>query len=235
MPAAFHPKTAPAHLELIGSRPAAAADQTPKVSAAVIARVFLDPSLAIFQYNSERLLAETPTNIAFDDLQSYYQKMQASIAASKACKFCFATKVASIERGSDAGGAAPVRVHVEAASPTWRGGGDQLGGNYPVSGGGPRCTAEHAATEAAKAATAAAAAGVAPGSCLEFDQLIMACPADVARTLLGEGAGFFERRVLSSVEYFADLTVTHTDVSGVATNALTAVCCCCLPLLLVCW
>ena len=51
-------------------------NQTPKVSAAVIARVFLDKSLAIFEYDAERLLNQTPNNIAFDDLESFYGKMK---------------------------------------------------------------------------------------------------------------------------------------------------------------
>ena len=176
-------------------------NQTPKVSAAVIARVFLDPSLAIFEYDSDRLLAETPTNIAFDDLEAYYEKVRASVAG-KSCRFRFSTQVVAIERS-----ASTVRVQIEAASPVWRGGCDQLGGDYPVQGGGPRCQPEHAAAEAA----AAAAAGVGQRETLEFDELIMACPADAASRLLGDGASFFERRVLPSVEYFHDLTVTHTD------------------------
>jgi predicted NAD/FAD-binding protein len=38
-------------------------NQTPYVSSAVIARVFLDKSLAIFDYDPDRLLAQTPQNI----------------------------------------------------------------------------------------------------------------------------------------------------------------------------
>jgi hypothetical protein len=39
-----------------GSRPTPLAAQTPNVSAAVIARVFLDPDLRLFDYCPQRLL-----------------------------------------------------------------------------------------------------------------------------------------------------------------------------------
>jgi hypothetical protein len=44
-----------------------------------------------------------------------------------------------------------------------------------------------------------------------FDELILACPADVALRLLGDGASFWERHILAQVEYFRDLSVTHCD------------------------
>jgi len=51
---------------------------------------------------------------------------------------------------------------------------------------------------------------------LDFDEVIVACPADAALEMLGEEAGFWERRVLAGVEYFHDLTVTHTDAEYMA-------------------
>ena len=38
-------------------------NQTPKVSAAIIARVFRDPSLALFEYDPESLLSQTPPGV----------------------------------------------------------------------------------------------------------------------------------------------------------------------------
>jgi len=45
---------------------------------------------------------------------------------------------------------------------------------------------------------------------IECDELIMACPANVALSLLRDPSRA-ERSVLSSVDYFRDLSVTHTD------------------------
>ena len=185
-------------------------NQTPKVSAAVIARVFLDPSLAIFQYDPDYLLHQTPTNIAFDDLQGFYSRLRAQIEATGRTRFMMNTRVSKIERGAKTREGASVTVHVAAPPATWRAGSDQLGGKYPVRGDGPRCTAEYA-EEQRQGATRRSAEGP-----LEFDELVLACPADVAAELLGKDASFAERSVLRSVEYFHDLTVTHTDETYMA-------------------
>ena len=187
-------------------------NQTPKVSAAVIARVFLDQNLAIFEYDAQRLLAQTPTNIAFDDLQGFYGKMRAAIESAH-CRFRFGTRVTRIERpGNSNNKNGPVRVHVAKADAVWRGGSDQLDGQYPIAGGGPRCQPEHAEAEKKRAAasdllyTADEMEEV-----IEVDELILATPANVSLSLLGERELFREERPLPSVEYYHDLTVTHTD------------------------
>ena len=108
-------------------------NQTPQVSSAVVARVFLDPNLAIFQYDSERLLSQTPTNIAFDDLEAYYGNMAKAMAAGEGVRFRFGTKVAAVERSDSAasGSSAAVRIHVEPTSPAWRGGATSRAASTP--------------------------------------------------------------------------------------------------------
>ena len=44
-----------------------------------------------------------------------------------------------------------------------------------------------------------------------FDRIVFACPADVARRLLGHDATAIEKRVLGAVKHYTDVTVTHTD------------------------
>eukprot|EP00928_Gymnodinium_smaydae_P048182 TRINITY_DN321_c0_g3_i1.p1 TRINITY_DN321_c0_g3~~TRINITY_DN321_c0_g3_i1.p1 ORF type:complete len:531 (+),score=58.26 TRINITY_DN321_c0_g3_i1:61-1653(+) len=183
-------------------------NQTPNVSAGVIARVFLDKSLAIFDYDPDYLLAQTPSNIAFEDLESFYRKIKESLE-QKQVHFHMGQRVSKVDRTSKKG---KVLLTVEAAPDVWRAGSDQLGGEYPLKGGGPRCKPGHvaevkAASEQVKGNSFAGEAT----KVMQFDEVIMCCPADVARAILGSGAGFWERRVLSSVQYFLDLTVTHTD------------------------
>eukprot|EP00931_Biecheleriopsis_adriatica_P042437 TRINITY_DN24194_c0_g1_i2.p1 TRINITY_DN24194_c0_g1~~TRINITY_DN24194_c0_g1_i2.p1 ORF type:complete len:479 (+),score=92.73 TRINITY_DN24194_c0_g1_i2:77-1513(+) len=183
-------------------------NQTPRVSAAVIARVFLDKSLAIFDYDPDYLLNETPSNIAFGDLGSFYQKMKVSMEASKVC-FHMGQRVSSADRDGK-----KVFLTLEPAPDVWRAGSDQLGGKYPLGGSGIRCGSEHASSQAKMASEVKAAAGFTAtmaAKVLEFDEVIMCCPANVSREILGSGANFWERQVLSSVQYFFDLTVTHTD------------------------
>ncbi|CAF0803691.1 unnamed protein product [Adineta ricciae] len=50
-------------------------NQTANVSSALIARVFLDPDLKLFDYNSERLLASQADMFAFDKLSDIYQAL----------------------------------------------------------------------------------------------------------------------------------------------------------------
>lgn len=47
-------------------------NQTPHVSSAVIARVFLDPELRLFDYDPERLLSQTPAMLTFEPLRDIY-------------------------------------------------------------------------------------------------------------------------------------------------------------------
>lgn len=45
-----------------------------------------------------------------------------------------------------------------------------------------------------------------------FDEIILAIDADSALHLLGKEATWMERRVLGSVKYLYDVTITHNDV-----------------------
>jgi len=56
-------------------------NQTPYVSAAVIARVFLDKELALFKYCPERLLSGTPEMFAFPNLEECYRVVADNIPA----------------------------------------------------------------------------------------------------------------------------------------------------------
>lgn len=54
-------------------------NQTPHVSAALIARVFLDPDLKIFDYDPELLLSQQPQMFAFDKLSAIYEALAKEI------------------------------------------------------------------------------------------------------------------------------------------------------------
>ena len=53
--------------------------QAPRVSAAVVARVFLDPQLRLFEYSPTRLLDEVPRMFAFPKLRDAYQAIIATM------------------------------------------------------------------------------------------------------------------------------------------------------------
>lgn len=50
-------------------------NQTPRVSSAIIARVFLDPDLKLFDYDPEFLLSQTPEMFAFANLEDIYKSV----------------------------------------------------------------------------------------------------------------------------------------------------------------
>lgn len=53
-------------------------NQTPNVSAAIMARVFLDDDLRLFDYDPQLLLSQTPEMFAFPNLGKMYQKIVSS-------------------------------------------------------------------------------------------------------------------------------------------------------------
>ncbi|XP_005111352.1 uncharacterized protein LOC101864185 isoform X2 [Aplysia californica] len=63
-------------------------NQTPNVSAAIVARVFLDDDLRLFDYDPECLLSQTPEMFAFPKLRDMYQtimrKMETQYHANRA-------------------------------------------------------------------------------------------------------------------------------------------------------
>lgn len=50
-------------------------NQTPHVSSAIVARVFLDPDLKLFDYDPSFLLSQTPEMFAFGNLENIYKKV----------------------------------------------------------------------------------------------------------------------------------------------------------------
>lgn len=72
-------------------------NRTPKTSAAIIAAVFLDPKLRLFEYSEQRLLAESPEMIAFDKLGRIYDTA-ATVLVAAGVEVCLSRAAARIER-----------------------------------------------------------------------------------------------------------------------------------------
>lgn len=72
-------------------------NQTPYVSAAVVARVFLDPQLRLFEYSPERLLDEVPRMFAFPKLRDTYKTL---VAEMPSVVVRISTPVERIERNT---------------------------------------------------------------------------------------------------------------------------------------
>ena len=69
-------------------------NQTPNVSSAIMARVFLDEDLRLFDYDTKRLLSQTPEMFAFPNLEQMYE----TILKNSGVKFCRGRGVSSVKR-----------------------------------------------------------------------------------------------------------------------------------------
>jgi len=132
-------------------------NQTRRVSAALVSRVFRDEKLRLFDFDPERLLSQRPPMFAFDRLSEIYATMVRKTEETGRGTFHFNRPVERIER-------------------------------------------------AAHGVTAIDAQGEAE----RFEAVIFACPANVALRVLSKPS-LRERAALGSVQYFHDITVTHTD------------------------
>ncbi|OBZ68035.1 hypothetical protein A0H81_11835 [Grifola frondosa] len=146
-------------------------NQTPYISSAILERVFMDPSMRLFEYDEKSLLASIPTMLAFPKLHDVYQAWKAEIASRGNVSFKLNHEVLQIiSRTSRTSG--PVQIE------------------YKISVGNLETKPQVA----------------------DFDELILAVDADSALKLLGKNASWLERKVLGSVKYLYDVTITHNDL-----------------------
>ncbi|KAF8321731.1 FAD/NAD-P-binding domain-containing protein [Clavulina sp. PMI_390] len=142
-------------------------NQTPYVSTAILERVFMDPSMKLFEFNSKSLLASIPTMYGFPKLHDVYAAWAEENQKTHSVTYKLGCEVTSIVSRSKKGG-----VVLE----------------YKASLDGRDITTE------------------------TFDKLVMACDADSALKILGKASTWRERKVLGSVKYLWDVTITHNDV-----------------------
>eukprot|EP00741_Cyanophora_paradoxa_P006042 tig00000981_g5860.t1 len=72
-------------------------NQTPSVSAAIIARVFLDPDLRLFDYDPALLLSQSPEMFAFPSLAEIYER----VSSKSAARFHFGRPATRVVRRDD--------------------------------------------------------------------------------------------------------------------------------------
>ncbi|RPD63984.1 FAD/NAD-P-binding domain-containing protein [Lentinus tigrinus ALCF2SS1-6] len=146
-------------------------NQTPYISSAILERVFMDPSMRLFEYDEKSLLASIPTMLAFPKLHDVYQAWREEISSRGNVQFKLGCEVCRVlSRSAKKDG--PVRIEYQ-------------------EGEGEGGSGQHIVV---------------------FDELILAVDADSALKLLGKEATWKEKRVLGSVKYLYDVTITHNDV-----------------------
>ncbi len=161
-------------------------NETKHISSAILERVFLDPSMRLFEFSEESLLASVPTMMAFPELARVYGTWKEMAEAQGNVHVELLREVVSVERGTKT---AKTR-----------------GGNVLVRS--RLCDKEGKPLEEGKGGGAGMREEV-------FDELIMACDADSALKILqapgSSGATWKEKKVLGNVLYKWDTTITHHD------------------------
>ncbi|TIB17948.1 hypothetical protein E3P92_00940 [Wallemia ichthyophaga] len=75
-------------------------NETKHISSAILERVFLDPSMRLFEFSEKSLLASVPHMKAFPELSRIYGKWKSKIQSNGNVKILASNQVNSIERGT---------------------------------------------------------------------------------------------------------------------------------------
>jgi len=136
---------------------------TRKVSSLVLARVFNDDRLRLYDYDPVRFMSEAPKMFAFPKFSEMYRRIGEDIT-SHGGRVTLNARVVKVEREKKC-----VRVHFENAE-----------GAIEVR---------------------------------ECDRVIFACNTEQSKAMLdaGTGTSMMERHIFNNIEYFDDVSVTHSD------------------------
>ncbi|KAH0828754.1 hypothetical protein J3R83DRAFT_3178 [Lanmaoa asiatica] len=161
-------------------------NQTPFISSAILERVFMDPSMRLFEYSPESFLASIPEMRAFPRLSLLYQTWADEVQSRGNVTLCTQQQVTRVVRGN--------RVHASSH-----------GSHKPNVQVWSRSTGGTDEEQRVREP-------IGTETCAEFDELIIAVDADSALKILGENASWLEKKILGNVKYLWDISVTHSDM-----------------------
>lgn len=169
-------------------------NETKHISSAILERVFLDPSMRLFEFSEESLLASVPKMMAFPELSRVYSAWRDKVQETGNVQVETCREVFEVHRGTK-----------EAK---------RRGGHILVKS--RRVEPEHETMRSRRRDSASKNDEEVKEEV--FDELIMACDADSALKILRAGSGptWKERKVLGNVLYKWDVTVTHNDYDYMA-------------------
>ncbi|KAJ3503506.1 hypothetical protein NLJ89_g8401 [Agrocybe chaxingu] len=156
-------------------------NQTPFISSAILERVFMDPNMRLFEFSPESFLASVPKMWAFPRLSYVYNTWKTFVESESKGSVKVITK-REVIRIKRLSNVKNVSDSVEVWSRPTKGTNDD---QEVVNPG-----------EEEKEA---------------FDDIILCTDADSALKILGDDAGWLERKILGNVKYLWDATVTHSD------------------------
>jgi len=166
-------------------------NETKHISSAILERVFLDPSMRLFEFSEDSLLASVPTMMAFPKLGEAYELWKDEVTKNGNVRIHLSREVTSVERGSRAARAKGGHVLVSSRHLS-----------EEEAKLNPEEEVDHPERIAQKGSDSRQDV---------FDEIILACDADSALKILGKDASWRERAILGSVVYKWDITYTHYD------------------------
>ena len=162
-------------------------NQTANVSCAMLERLFDDPNMKLWDYDSETLLPNLPTMVTFPPLNKFYSDWKVSLE-KMGVEIRLNTDVTAILKRSDKDGVVLQTRSFDSSL-------NNKPGNFapqvihdPKGG----WTSQSPITE-------------------HYDNLVMCILADEAKKLLGKTSTWRERFVLGGAKFFDDITITHSD------------------------
>jgi len=166
-------------------------NETKHISSAILEHVFLDPSMRLFEFSEDSLLASVPTMMAFPKLGEAYELWKDEVTKNGNVRIHLSREVTSVERGSRAARAKGGHVLVSSRHLS-----------EEEAKLNPEEEVDHPERIAQKGSDSRQDV---------FDEIILACDADSALKILGKDASWRERAILGSVVYKWDITYTHYD------------------------
>ncbi|KAL9940075.1 hypothetical protein V8E36_000780 [Tilletia maclaganii] len=166
-------------------------NETKHISSAILERVFLDPSMRLFEFSEDSLLASVPTMMAFPKLGEAYELWKDEVTKNGNVRIHLSREVTSVERGSRAARAKGGHVLVSSRHLS-----------EEEAKLNPEEEVDHPERIAQKGSDSRQDV---------FDEIILACDADSALKILSKDASWRERAILGSVVYKWDITYTHYD------------------------
>lgn len=157
-------------------------NQTADVPSAIVERLFDDPNMKLWDYDSDTLLPNLPTMVTFDKLHDFYEDWRKDLV-SKGVDIRLNTEVTHVLARTSKG----VLLRVAPASNK-----KNSGSASDAQASSHSSTSDDAQQE-------------------HFDDMVMCVLADDALRILGRQASLRERLVLGGARFYDDVTVTHWD------------------------
>lgn len=163
-------------------------NQTANVPSAIVERLFDDPNMKLWDYDSETLLPNLPKMVTFDKLAAFYEDWRKDLV-SKGVDIRLNTEVTQIAARTSKG------VLLRTKSST-KGQQQQQNNNHDDD---DTCS------------TSLGTNALSDDGLELFDDMVMCTLADDALRILGKKATLRERFVLGGAKFYDDITVTHWD------------------------